>query len=310
MLEISIAVCLQTVVVNEILSLNMRDNLFRGQLKQKLARVAEALQDCSGELNIYYSELTGEGKSSSYFPSPTLVPSVVSEPLRKGAFDFDALSAFPGLKILGHLSHKNEMLDQTSKPEPKDMRHNLFVATFLGKKEAPTLVVKLVKRYSKEAHEHLANKGLAPKLFVCQRVIGNLIAVVMERVTGNPLHIEHRSLTASKQILVFNGLKRAITELGNEGLVHGDLRGPNIVVESKSDPVAAKVIDFDWAAKHDAGFYLDMINLDDLRAEWHEDVRPMKKMKLEHDRFAIFKVLRPKFLSDVPITEVPAEERS
>src|SRR5260370_534443 len=111
-----------------------------------------------------------------------------------------------------------------------NMRDNIFVATLLGKKEAPTLVVKLVKRYSKEAHEHLANKGLAPKLFVCQRVIGNLIAVVMERVTGNPLHIEHRSLTASKQILVFNELKRAITELGNKGLVHGDLRGPNIVV--------------------------------------------------------------------------------
>ena len=89
--------------------------------------------------------------------------------------------------------------------------------------------------------------------------------------------------------------------------VHGDLRAPNIVVE---DPAAAKVIDFDWAAKRDEGFYPDTINITDLHAEWHQDVGPMKKMRLEHDRFAIFKVLRPKFLSDVPITEVPAEECS
>ncbi len=76
MLEISIAVCLETVIVNEILSLNMRDNLFQGKLKQELACIVVALQDCSHWLDTYYSQLTGEGKCSSYFPSPTLVPSV------------------------------------------------------------------------------------------------------------------------------------------------------------------------------------------------------------------------------------------
>ena len=183
MLEISIAVCLETVVVNEILSLSMRDNIFRGKLKQKLARVALALQDCSNGLDKYYSQLTGEGMRSSYFPSPTLVPSVGSEPLTKAAFD--ASSAFRGLKILGHLSGKNEIMEPTPTPKPVDMRHNLFLATLLGDNEPPAeAVVKLVKRYNKEAHEHLADKGLAPKLFLCQHVIGNLIAVVMEHEIG------------------------------------------------------------------------------------------------------------------------------
>ena len=307
MLEISIAVCLETVVVNESLSLNLRDNLFRGELKQKLARVAVALQDCSNGLDRYYTQLTGEGVRSSFFPSPTLVPSVGSEPLTKAAFD--ASSAFRGLKILGHLSGKNEMMDPTPTPGPSDMRHNLFLATLLGENEPPTqAVVKLVKRYSKEAHEHLADKGLAPKLFLCQHVIGNLIAVVMEHVTGTPLNLVQGLLAADSQLLIFNGLKRAIAELGNEGLVHGDLRAPNIVVES--DPAAAKVVDFDWAAKHDEGFYPDAINTDALHAEWHRDVGPMKRMKLEHDRFAVFKVLKPKFFSEVPITEVPTDEPS
>ena len=307
MLEISIAVCLETVVVNEILSLSMRDNIFRGKLKQKLARVALALQDCSNGLDKYYSQLTGEGMRSSYFPSPTLVPSVGSEPLTKAAFD--ASSAFRGLKILGHLSGKNEIMEPTPTPKPVDMRHNLFLATLLGDNEPPAeAVVKLVKRYNKEAHEHLADKGLAPKLFLCQHIIGNLIVVVTERVRGKPLNLLYGLLAADSQLSIFNGLKRAITELGNKGLVHGDLRAPNIMVES--DPAAAKVIDFDWAAKHDEGYYPDTINTDALHAEWHRDVGPMKRMKLEHDRFAVFEVLTPRFFSEVPITEVPADEGS
>ena len=307
MLEISIAVCLETVVVNEILSLSMRDNIFRGKLKQKLARVALALQDCSNGLDKYYSQLTGEGMRSSYFPSPTLVPSVGSEPLTKAAFD--ASSAFRGLKILGHLSGKNEIMEPTPTPKPVDMRHNLFLATLLGDNEPPAeAVVKLVKRYNKEAHEHLADKGLAPKLFLCQHIIGNLIVVVTERVRGKPLNLLYGLLAADSQLSIFNGLKRAITELGNKGLVHGDLRAPNIMVES--DPAAAKVIDFDWAAKHDEGYYPDTINTDALHAEWHRDVGPMKRMKLEHDRFAVFEVLTPRFFSEVPITEVPADEVS
>ena len=165
-----------------------------------------------------------------------------------------------------------------------------------------------MKRYNKEAHEHLTDKGLAPKLFLCQHIIGNLIVVVTERVRGKPLNLLYGLLAADSQLSIFNGLKRAITELGNKGLVHGDLRAPNIMVES--DPAAAKVIDFDWAAKHDEGYYPDTINTDALHAEWHRDVGPMKRMKLEHDRFAVFEVLTPRFFSEVPITEVPADEVS
>src|SRR5258707_2830000 len=288
-LHISIAVCLETVVVNKILTLDMLDNLFRDDLVQKLARVAVALRECSKGLDAYYSDLKGKKEGSSCFPSPTLVPLIGSELLTKGAFDNS--STFCGLKIEGHLSPKGQMEEPIPNPSPADMRHNLFLATLDGNGEK--VVVKLVKRYSKEAHKHLANKGLAPKLFLCQRVIGNLIVVVMEHVSGCLLNEVPGSLAAESQLLVFKSLKRATEELESEDFVHGDLRTPNIVVDPNSD---VKVIDFDWAAKHDQGHYPRTINTDELRAEWHGDVGPMKKMKLEHDKFAVFKVLKPKFL--------------
>src|SRR5258707_10245608 len=246
------------------------------------------MRECSKGLDACYSNLKGKKEGSSYFPSPSLVASIGSKPLTKGAFDNS--STFCGLKIEGHLSHKNQLMEPKPKPSPADMRHNLFLATlFDGKK----VVVKLVKRYSKEAHKHLANKGLAPKLFLCQRVIGNLIVVVIEHVSGCLLNEVPGSLAAESQLLVFKSLKRATEELESEDFVHGDLRAPNIVVDPNSD---VKVIDFDWAAKHDQGHYPRTINTDELRAEWHGDVGPMKKMKLEHDKFAVFKVLKPKFL--------------
>ncbi|KAF8198128.1 hypothetical protein BJ912DRAFT_845924, partial [Pholiota molesta] len=134
--------------------------------------------------------------------------------------------------------------------------------TRLGADEAPAqVVVKLVKRCNKDAHERLAKENLAPKLFLCERVIGNLIVVVMERVPGQPLHMAHYSpLGLEAQRKVFDGLRQAIKALERDGLVHGDLRAPNIVVSPKSGQV--KVIDFDWAAKQDEGFYPDTINTD------------------------------------------------
>ena len=118
----------------------------------------------------------------------------------------------------------------------------------------------------------------------------------MERVSGCLLNEVSGSLAPESQLLVFKNLKQVIKELESEYFVHGDLRAPNIVVDPNSD---VKVINFDWAAKHDQGHYPRSINTDELQAEWHEDVRPMKKMKLEHDKFAISKVLKPNFLRGV-----------
>ncbi|KAF9481272.1 hypothetical protein BDN70DRAFT_919967 [Pholiota conissans] len=298
-LEIAIAVCLETVVVNEILSLNMRDNLSRGELKQKVARVALALQDCAAQLNLYYSNLTA-GPQLGFFPSPTLKPWDTSAPLPQTAFDaLPTLTAngptFRSLKIVGRLDANNVEMVRQEQPDPAYMRHNLFLAKYLDHTDNdPDLVVKLAKRYGETAHRRLAEEMLAPKLILCHHVIGNLVVVVMERAKGSPLN--RLKLDGLDKPSIFNQLKKVLAVLKGDNLVHGDLRAPNILVDT-GNPRAVQVVDFDWGATHDEGFYPNTINLDELHDEWHGDVGPMKKMKIEHDEFALCDVLGPKYFN-------------
>ena len=38
----------------------------------------------------------------------------------------------------------------------------------------------------------------------------------------------------------------------------------------------------------------------DLKKEWHEDVGPRKKLKMEHDQYAVHNILWPNYLPAVP----------
>lgn len=280
--------------MNEILSLNIRDNLLRSELKQKLARVAVALKECSTQLETYYSELTRAETSLSYFPTPTPEPSDVSEPLQ---------DTFDGLQIIDHLGWDEDRMGPEDQPYPAGMRHNLFLANYVDAGEAPVqAIVKIARRYGAEAHICLAERELAPRLILCQPVIGNLIVVVMEHAPGEPLAVTARKLNALQKRLVFDNLKEAIRVLAHNGFVHGDLRAPNIMVHhdiSNPAAVTVNVIDFDWAAEHGEGYYPDDINVDELDKQWHRSVGPMERMSTVHDEFAVLKVLGPDFLGIV-----------
>ncbi|KAF9476650.1 hypothetical protein BDN70DRAFT_838936 [Pholiota conissans] len=296
-LQIAIAVCLETVVVNEILSLDMRDNFFRAELKQKVARVAVALKDCFTQLTAYYSELTA-GPPLPFFPLPTLVPSDFSQPLTRSAFE--ASPNFRGLRIVGRLDPDNNTeMERRDQPDPAHMRHNLLLAKWLDHADSePDLIVKLVKRYGKAAHECLAAENLAPKVYLCQPVIGKFIVVAMERSKGRPLSkFSAAALDALDKPIVLEKLRRVVNVLKKHMLVHGDLRAPNIVVDSGNpQEIAVNVVDFDWAAKHNEGLYPSTINTEELHKEWHSAVGPMKKMKMEHDKFAVFDFVGPEYL--------------
>ncbi|KAF8196946.1 hypothetical protein BJ912DRAFT_1079970 [Pholiota molesta] len=307
-LEIAIAVCLETVVVDGILSLDMRDECSRGELQQKVARVAVALKDCSTQLRAYYSALT-PGPPLSFFPSPTLEPMVASLPLIRGAFDtvpdtrtvgrpnsatgLEASSAVRSLAIVRRLGLNSVEMLRNVQLDPQDMHHNLFVARWHDHADnEPELIVKLVLRYGEATHRCLAEKRLAPELYLCQPVIGGFIAVVMERAKGKPLDWLHPDLNYSKTS-IFDQLKEVLTALQGRRLVHGDLRAPNIIVDAGS---TIKVIDFDWAAKEGEGVYPSTINMEELCKQWHRGVGPKQKMRMKHDRYAVFEVLGPDHL--------------
>lgn len=286
--------CLETVVVNTILNLEMQDSHYRSDLKRKLSRVAEALHECSMGLDQYYSELKAGEDCLPSFPSPTIVPVPLktSKPLMQGVFERS--DEFCGLKIDGQLGRRNIDLRSCSHPTPEEMRHNLFHA-ILDSPEEFDVVVKISRTYNKDAHQLLADKGLAPKLFLCERVIGDFFVIIMERVEGDPLHLTEVPVDLQEQF--FRDLRHAVKTLAQGGIVHGDLRGPNIVVKESytGEIVGPQVIDFDWAAEDGKGFYPDTINWSELAEEWHGDVGPMKRMKLEHDEYAVEKVLGPMF---------------
>ena len=289
MLEICIAVCIEMVVVNKILVLDLADNFYRDVLIRKLARVAEALHDCSMDLHKYYSNLTAGEERKPCFPCPTLVPSKSTASLIRPAFE-----TF-NLKLDGYMDRDTTEPCNKSNRTPGDIRRNLLLATYHGSRTQ--VVVKFTRSYNKEAHERLAKQAVAPKLYHCERVIGDMFVVVMAHVRGVPLDL-CESLKVDAKKSVFECLKRAVEELKAGGFVHGDLRAPNVLVASGWK---AKIVDFDWAAKDGVGLYPLTINIDDerIRCQWHGDVGPDKKMKFEHDHFGLYNVIVPRHLSGV-----------
>ena len=279
------------VVVNRIFVVNLADNLYRDVLIRRMARVAEALLDCSWSLDQYYSNLTEGEERKPCFPCPTLVPSKSAASLIRPALEY------LNLKLDGYMDHVTTELIENSNRTPGDIRRNLLLATSYGTRTQ--VVVKFTRSYNKEAHEHLAKKGLAPKLYYCERVIGDMFVVVMAHVRGVPLDL-CKTLTTDAKKSVFECLKRAVEELKAGGFVHGDLRAPNVLVASGWK---AKIVDFDWAAKDGVGLYPLTINIDDerIRCQWHGDVGPDKKMKFEHDHFGLYNVIVPRHLPDVSV---------
>ncbi|KAF9476864.1 hypothetical protein BDN70DRAFT_811525, partial [Pholiota conissans] len=97
------------------------------------------------------------------------------------------------------------------------------------------------------AHDCLAAENPAPKLHLCQPVFGKFVIVVMECAKGHPLSkFSAAALYALAKPTVFGQLEKAIDVLEKHELVHGDLRAPNIVVDSGNPQgVAMSIVNFD-----------------------------------------------------------------
>ena len=144
--------------------------------------------------------------------------------------------------------------------------------TFLAKAKSSgqKLVIKFVDRYGVEAHQLLADAGLAPQLLYCGLLngeddvrdsgsravgitkdgglyVGPTRMVVMEYIKGTTA-VERASWPndARKQV------EEAVQKLHAAQLVFGDLRGPNVIF---SEEGKAFLIDFDWAGRVNEAWY-------------------------------------------------------
>jgi hypothetical protein len=269
-------------VVDNILQLDLRDSIKRAKTIQQLARVASALVECSKALDDEYQQLALHPESRHplhpCFPRPTL------HPLN------DSNVQLPKLKFKGRLSRDNQLIEKLLRPTPYDMR-SLLVASMGEGNDGASVVVKFVDNYGKEAHEILAKENVAPKLYSCQRVLGDVFMVVMEHLEGwQPMDKFKRGELSHS---VFEDIEKALKKLGENNYVHGDLRAINIMIDAAKQH--AQIVDFDWVAKEGKGKYPLTINKVELKSEWHPDVYGGGEMMKAHDEYALNYVLKPKY---------------
>ena len=117
------------------------------------------------------------------------------------------------------------------------------------------LVKPVPRSYSQDVHKHMADNGLAPKLYGYAEVKGAPTAYVMEYLDPSTWQTLHEFLKSNATAVDRTRLQKAvdgiIKKLELKNYVHGDLRSSNIMIRTdvKEKSVDLRVIDFDWAGE-------------------------------------------------------------
>ncbi|RXW21534.1 hypothetical protein EST38_g4331 [Candolleomyces aberdarensis] len=254
-----------------------------------LARVFQSLFEFRLQLEAYDRSITTSNTrgdielrdrfSGSLFPIPT--------PVHSGVI-------LPGLTYRGFLSSKTGQTTHSLVNLGKETTAK-YVATL---NDGTEVVVKFTASYNSAAHRLLSDSGLAPRLYFCERVMGDLAMVVMERVRNCvPLAylLNHGPEgTGSGVDFVVKKVEEAVRLLHEREIVFGNLREENIlcVAASKSSVASVLLVDFDWAAKDGEGRYPAALN-DSGKSDsdekttgdcqWAEGAEPFGVMKKAHD---------------------------
>ncbi|OCB92122.1 hypothetical protein A7U60_g516 [Sanghuangporus baumii] len=288
-LEISIGVCLEEVVVDKILHFEVLDSPNRNETVVKLALIASALETCADELRDEYRDLerTSEPveEETWHLPCPS-------------ATAFSPNSLIPELEFKAKLSRRNEKLTKL-KGENAEMR-SLFLATYCGR----GVIVKFAVTYNDSAHTAVADQNHAPRLHTCEQVIGGLKMVVMERVHGKRMCDEDGNSLPRN---VFEDLGKALRIIHDKDLVFGDLRDTNVMITKSDVKVEAKLIDFDWVDKDGKGRYPPLINTELTKKELSPEVGPWRFMHKSHDNYSLSKLIS-KYCNDPVYINTKCEE--
>jgi len=168
----------------------------------------------------------------------------------------------------------------------KDMNKRfLFVAHVVGTERK--LLVKFENRpYPVELHLKLEEKGFAPELLGYESFDPWWHVVVMEHLGNNEeaQHLDEVDITDEIRAKVEAGVKT----IHEAGFVHGDLRGPNILV--KGDNIY--ILDLEWAEKETKAVYPFDLN-PEVFGEAHEEqgIKPGAVIKKEHDWWMVNRLL-------------------
>ena len=139
------------------------------------------------------------------------------------------------------------------------MYHNRLDADkliFLATAGDTKLFIKFTQRYGAEAHKYCSDKGIAPRLHEVVLLQGGWRMVIMDYLDEHAF----TCISPSDKHLKANILK-AIDILHGGGLVHGDVRGVNMMKSTKNGETVIMLLDFDWAGKDGEVQYPGVMNL-------------------------------------------------
>ena len=283
-LTVSTAVYTNEIYVDELLSIPLRLGFHKSNDVLRVARVFMAMNESIKRLHTLYRGLIPTLRSSSprttvLWPQPTADPPPLTESLPKLEF-FTKVNRADGTAL--------SQVDEENEP------HGIYLARMQIKtppqvqESTQVVFVKFTPKYHEDAHRLLAQQDppLAPALYFCGRVIGDVYMVVMEyipRTEGRS--IDRRSsgpaLPRNLPQIVERDVSKALDLLHGQGLVFGDLRAPNLLYLANPNGGRVMLVDFDGVARDGEGRYSSCLNPG---AGYCSGVDRGMIMRKEHDR--------------------------
>jgi serine/threonine protein kinase len=189
-------------------------------------------------------------------------------------------------RLIAPFPYKDSFTDESDIPRAFKYRSRLMHAALIFLAEytepqanATPIVVKFTRTYSEDVHRRLANRGFAPELYAVEDLAGGWKMVVMEYLSGWEMlgKIAHEERLKYKE-----KLQQALGVIHDRELVHGDVRGPNILVSGDD----IKLIDFDHCGTEGETRY---------PREWdhtlrREDIKEGDVMQRDHDNWMLERI--------------------
>ncbi|KAL7277910.1 hypothetical protein ACG7TL_008860 [Trametes sanguinea] len=236
---------------------------------EHVAQILAAVQTALEELKRWYKDvLSGGGE-------PQGANHILPHPSYARDSDRALLST---LQFLDRFQYPGCRRKRPGKSSVDDFQRSLFRARLNGTE----VLVKFCFRYGESAHRLLAEHDppLAPRLYACAPLVGGAIMVVMAIVPGGNTAWKQYGLGPLPDSVV-RDIEGALKVLEQKGLVHGDVRRPNVVTIQRVDgTTGGMLIDFDWSGKHGEVYYPSLLNQD---VSWQQGIAPGQPIRSEHD---------------------------
>jgi serine/threonine protein kinase len=160
-----------------------------------------------------------------------------------------------------HASSTKVHFKLTEQPTPNKL---IFLGS-TGLNNSPKLLVKFVRSYGKDLHQHCADLGYAPPLLGFEKVSGGWNMVVMQFMEDHtPFSTFSRRSSVSSNLRA--KFKRLVDSFQKKNFVHGDLRASNLLVhEDENGRLSMKLVDFDWGGSEGEVRYPLALNRKDIK---------------------------------------------